>query len=82
MAEPRSLHLDEHFAGARSFEVERLDPERLAFGIRTRQALLVQDGTSDFHVSRILPVWLGRTLAQPAHLREAWWRTAAMRRMR
>ena len=58
MAEPGSLDLDQHLAGTRSFEIERLDPERTALSVGTRQTLLVKDGTSDLHRSLILPIWL------------------------
>ena len=49
VAEASGADLDQHLAGARAFQIERLDLERLAFGVGPGQALLVQHGAFDFH---------------------------------
>ncbi len=58
MAQPRRLDLDQHLAGARPFEVECLDPQRLALRVGARQALLIKDGASHFHGFLLLPTSL------------------------
>jgi hypothetical protein len=70
MAEPGGADLDQHLAGARAFQIQRLDLERLAFRVRPGQALLVQHGAFDFH-GFISSLGVRRRIARSTRARHA-----------